>query len=357
MTVETTAIRLSNIQALRAVAALLVVAIHIQANELRASADPLLSPWLYHGVAGVDLFFVISGFIMVHVTRGRFGKGRKALEFLYHRALRVYPPVWLFTALAVLGFYAQGTLSDWLSRSGLVESFLLIPQRADPLLGVSWTLIHELYFYAVFAVFLLFPQRLLPFALAAWAGVVAIGLALGVGPDSNPWLALIFHPHTYEFIAGAFAGLVFHHKRLPFPGWITGIGILVFIGGAIVLGLRGPDDYPDFWGRVLAFGPGATLIVLGLAGLESRKSWVSPRWLQRVGDWSYSLYLSHILVIAALAHAWMRFAAPGPLDNIVMIIAMIMAPLFVAAAAYHLYERPTLQIGKAWGRRLFAAPS
>ncbi|WP_420431333.1 acyltransferase family protein [Hyphobacterium sp.] len=357
MTVESTAIRLANIQALRAIAALLVVAIHVQANELRASADPLLSPWLYHGVAGVDLFFVISGFIMVHVTRGRFGKGSAALEFLYHRALRVYPPVWLFTALAVLGFYAQGTLADWLSRSGLVESFLLIPQRADPLLGVSWTLIHELYFYAIFSCFLLLPQNRLPLALALWSAGIAAGLAFGIGPDSNPWLKLVFHPHTFEFIAGAFAGLLFHHGHYRRPALIAGIGVALFLAGAWVLGLRGPENYPAFWGRVLAFGPGATLIVLGMAGLELQKKMTPTRWLQHVGDWSYSLYLSHILVIAALAHLWAPFARPGPVDNVIMIIAMVALPLIVSAAAYRFYERPTLQLGKKWGRRLFKAPS
>tara|TARA_R110002073_G_scaffold29006_2_gene91560 strand:+ start:7473 stop:8600 length:1128 start_codon:yes stop_codon:yes gene_type:complete len=341
--------RIDNIQALRALAALLVVVIHIQANELRAAGDPFLSGWLYHGVAGVDLFFVISGFIMVHVTRGRFADTRNALRFWFDRALRVYPPVWLFTALAIVGFYVQGTQEFWFSQSGVVESFLLIPQSNPPLLGVSWTLIHELYFYLVFGLFLLVRERFLPLGLGLWALIVAAGLALGIDSTSNPWLAVAFHPHTYEFLLGAAAALILHRGWYRFPWLIAALGLAAFLTGAIFLGLRGPDDYPAWWGRVLAFGPASALLVLGMAALERDQGVRAPVWARRIGDWSYSLYLSHLLIIAALAHIWTRFARPGLADNVVFITLMLVLPVLFAALAYTMFERPTLRAGKRLG--------
>ena len=338
--------RLANIQALRALAALMVVEIHIQANELRASTDPLLSPWLYHGIAGVDLFFVISGFIMVHVTHGRFGEARQAARFWFDRAVRVYPPVWLFTALAVLGFYLQGSLNDWLDQSGLIQSFLLIPQNNEPLLGVSWTLIHELYFYLVFGLFLFGSERLLPVWLAVWAIAVTIGLAAGIRADSNPWLTVIFHPHTYEFLMGAGVAILFRKGWYRAPLFIAAAGVIVFGLSLWWLGIRGPVGYPAFFGRVFAFGPPAALLVLGFAGLEKAGLFSAPRWMQTLGDWSYSLYLSHLLVIAALAHIWTRFSREGPLDNIVMIGVMLITPVVFSGIAYHLYEKPTLVLGR-----------
>ncbi|MEE2567495.1 acyltransferase family protein [Hyphobacterium marinum] len=344
--------RIDNIQALRALAALLVVVIHIQANELRAAGDPLLSGWLYHGVAGVDLFFVISGFIMVYVTRGRFAETRNALRFWFDRAVRVYPPVWLFTALAIAGFYAQGTQDFWFSQSGVVESFLLIPQHNPPLLGVSWTLLHELYFYLVFGLFLLPRERFLPVGLGLWALIVAAGLALGIDSTSNPWLAVAFHPHTYEFLLGAAAALVLYRGWYRFPWLITALGLAAFLTGAVVLGLRGPDDYPAWWGRVLAFGPASALLVLGMAALERDQGVRAPVWTRRIGDWSYSLYLSHLLIIAALAHIWTRFARPGIADNLVFITLMVIVPVVFAALAYTLFERPTLRAGKRLGDQI-----
>lgn len=343
--------RLANIQALRALAALMVVAIHLQANELRASTDPLLTPWLYHGVAGVDLFFVISGFIMVHVTHGRFGDIRQAARFWFDRAVRVYPPVWLFTALALLGFYFQGSLSEWLGQSGLIQSFLLIPQESEPLLGVSWTLIHELYFYLVFGLFLFTSERWLPVWLAIWALIVTIGLAAGIRADSNPWLVVIFHPHTYEFLMGAGVALLFRRGWYRGPIFIAALGVIAFGLGLWWLGLRGPVGYPAFFGRVFAFGPPAALLVLGFAGLEKAGQFTAPRWMQTLGNWSYSLYLSHLLVIAALAHIWMRFSREGALDNIVMIIVMLTASVIFAGLAYQLYEKPTLWLGRQFANR------
>src|SRR6185436_2658128 len=83
--------RLANIQALRAVAVLLVVAVHMFANEQRAAGDPILPAWFYHGVSGVDLFFVISGFIMFWISRDQHGRAEAAGSFLFARAARIFP--------------------------------------------------------------------------------------------------------------------------------------------------------------------------------------------------------------------------------------------------------------------------
>ncbi|WP_421792456.1 acyltransferase family protein [Hyphobacterium sp.] len=337
--------RLGSIQALRAIAALMVVAIHIQANELRLG-DPVLSPWLYHGVAGVDLFFVISGFIMVHVTRGRFDTAGQPQRFLWDRLWRIYPPALLFTFLTLMALMAAGTVGDWLPQTDLLASFLLLPQEGEPLLGVAWTLTHELYFYLVFCALLVLKERWLPIGLTVWGSLIAIGLASGISRESGPWLVVAFHPHTYEFIFGAFAGLAYHRGWIRIPALILAAGIAALMAGALWIGLRTPENYPLFWGRVLAFGPASVLIVAGIAGLEQRGQLRFPDWSQRIGDWSYSLYLSHVLVIVTLTHLWLPRAMPGPIDNLALIFAMLAGSLIVSALAYYVYERPALALGK-----------
>ncbi|MEE2525851.1 acyltransferase [Hyphobacterium sp. HN65] len=346
--------RLANIQSLRALAALMVVAIHIHANEVRVAGEPLLSPWFYHGVAGVDLFFVISGFIMVHVTRNRDHSFGGIAHFWFDRVWRIYPPAILFTLLTLIALSIRGTLDDWLSQTSLISSFLLLPQQNHPLLGVAWTLVHELYFYLVFGALLLLGQRWLPLALLFWGALIGLGLTIGVAPAANPWVQVAFHPHTFEFIAGAFAALAFHRGWVRFPVVITMLGVVAWIAGALWIGEPAFEGYPAYWGRVLAFGPASVLLVLGLAGLERQERLVLPAWSQVIGDWSYSLYLSHVLVIVTLTHLWMRFAMPGPADNLLMIGLMTGLALGFSAIAYNVFERPVLKFSKRLGRKLFA---
>ena len=344
--------KLHNIQALRAIAVFLVMAIHMQVNELRASSDPLLSQWLYHGVSGVDVFFVISGFIMVWITRGRFGGLQRITDFLFSRATRIYPPAWIWTTVAIVAYAAAGNLAERIELHGLWPSYLLYPTDEPPLLGVSWTLIHELYFYLVFSLFLLGRETLLPVWLALWAGIVVAAKLSGLGGE-NPWALLVFHPLTLEFIAGAGAALILTRWRPPLPWLIFLAGVLAMAIGWIMLGERGPRRYPDEWGRVLAFGPGALLMVAGAAAMDLTGRFRPPALLTRIGDWSYTLYLSHLLVIATLAHGWMRFAADGVWDNLIMLSAMAILPLFVAAIAYYTIEKPVNDVAHRLRKRWF----
>ncbi len=348
--------RLSNIQALRALAVALVMAVHIQVNEARAAGDPVLPGWLYHGVSGVDLFFVISGFIMVYITRGQHGRASSVGGFLFARAARIYPPVWLFTTLAIAGFLVQGTFAEWTRDHSLPFSYLLFPHEQPPLLGVSWTIIHELYFYLVFALLLFLPASFLPFGLILWGAVVGVGEWLK-WDAINPWTRVALHPLTFEFLAGAFAALALTRGKPVLPWLALVLGVAAFIAGAFWLGLRDETTYPQGWGRVIAFGPGAALIVYGAAGLEFASSLRAPKWLAALGDWSYSLYLSHLLVIAALAHLWMRFAQPGLADNIAVIAAMIVTPILVAAIAYFGFEKPVVRAAHKARAKLFGRPT
>ena len=161
--------KLQWIQALRAIAASLVLIAHLGQEEADAFAAGLAPAWTLAGVSGVDLFFVISGFVMVYVTRGTtHGAPAIAGRFLYSRAARIYPPYWLFTALAIAGYFIFDGLSRSLGELDLVRDILLIPGEEPPVLLVGWTLIHEMYFYIVFTGLLLLPRRFLPALVTVW---------------------------------------------------------------------------------------------------------------------------------------------------------------------------------------------
>lgn len=354
---------IKSIQALRAIAALSVLLAHAAQIEDRFLTEPILPPQAFYGVSGVDLFFVISGFVMVHVTGATDRAGLRQIgAFLYARITRIYPPYWLFSILAV-GAYALQPAEAYRSLGdvSLIASFLLWPTQQLPVLSVGWTLIHEMYFYLVFALALAAPRQWLPGLMLAWLALVSLGTGLGAH-DAGPMMALISHPMTAEFILGALIGLFIQplSRRTPaFLAWaLIALGLAGFAAGCAHFGLRpapagGLVALPDLgWGRVLFWGLPGALILYGAVCLELSGRLTIPRGLMALGDWSYALYLCHLLVVTALGVLWARFAPDlGWFDNLALVGAMFGASIAVAALAFHGFERPLLKATKKLGRR------
>jgi exopolysaccharide production protein ExoZ len=227
------------------------------------------------GAAGVDLFFVISGFIMATCTGGR-----TAREFLADRAWRIYP-LWLIAVLPWL--FMEPT-----SPLGIVRSLTLWPVYSHnyvvPALGVGWTLSFELLFYAGFAV-----------ALASRASVplMIFGLCLVLGLTTNNLLLwFVGSPLTFEFLLGvAIARLP---TRETFGAAAAAVGLIFFavvtatyfdqsFGGGALL-------------RVICWGIPAAMLVYGLRALEPRLSGRVFDLPVLIGNASYSIYLFHQLV-------------------------------------------------------------
>ncbi|MGZ8144984.1 MAG: acyltransferase family protein, partial [Methylosarcina sp.] len=158
--------RWQSVQTLRGIAVLGIVGFHAMAIEKKYSGgDRLLPDFFRLGQSGVDLFFVISGFVIMSVTRGRFGCPRETLRFLWGRLTRIYPAYWFYFFLTAAIFFIR---PGWVNTSQgrhpeFISSFFLLPADRLPLVMVAWTLIHELWFYLVFSVLLtLNERRLLP---------------------------------------------------------------------------------------------------------------------------------------------------------------------------------------------------
>jgi len=177
----------------------------LQVEEfIRADRD-----WQVYGWMGVDMFFIISGFIMVWVTAAVAGGTRAAGQFLAHRAIRKYPLWFACAALVGMFFYlVDGVPASIYAVSKeeawpfFIRSFFLIPQEMKPVIDVGWTLIHELFFYLIFALILALGLRSkLAIGIAVWGVVTAAGLHLGLGKHS-PVLDVIFNPLSFLFMGG-----------------------------------------------------------------------------------------------------------------------------------------------------------
>ena len=335
-----------NIQALRGVAAMMVLFAHLQGHSNQASLAqaPGASFWNI-GHAGVDLFFIISGFVMATATAGTFTRSGEPWRFLQRRVLRIYPLYWLFTLIVLPIYLFWPQLIHSAVRAEHVSiwrALLLIPQSCAPLIAQAWTLIHEMYFYIIFAMLLNFQERYLSRALLLWAAVIAgVGATHNFGlqaVSTHPVEKLIFNPLTLEFITGCCIARLTHNRNVR-----GGIGLLII--GCALLVLNGPAimDLHASWERVVRFGIPAGLVVIGVIGIE-QQGLIAPRWMQYLGDASYSIYLIQGLVFAGIALMFHRLLPQIPSHGMVIMAVMLPCAILAGLCCFQFIEKYLISV-------------
>jgi exopolysaccharide production protein ExoZ len=338
-----------SLQALRGLAALGVVLFHLLPFEAKyLPGGSIVPPGFSAGRAGVDLFFVLSGFLAVLTTRGRAGAGA-AQRFLLHRVTRIYPTYWFYCIPLVLAEIASPGGLIGQHRPDVVASLLLIANAAPPLLLVAWTLEFEIYFYLVFA--LLVCARLSPrervLALLAWGGIVAIAHGLLAPTRGQAVLDAVLSPLVFEFLAGCAAAYLCAGIPRAMTAVAGSMGCAVLAIGLVwseaLFGLP--------WLRVAVFGSGAALLLIGCFGADAFMRRALPGVVVRIGDASYSLYLSHLFTIGAVGHVMSRlppsarlFATPA--FHVVALCIAVLATLLVAELSYRWVECPLLRVSR-----------
>ncbi|WP_411886113.1 acyltransferase family protein [Polaromonas sp. YR568] len=344
----------TGVQILRFAAAMLVVVMHItQAISIHITgAGP--SHYWGAGSAGVDIFFVISGFVMAMSTSSlpaggpaRSSQLGAAWVFMRRRLLRIAPLYWFYTLLKVALLLAMPALAarSSVEPGHLAASLFFIPAISpwglvQPTLPVGWTLNFEMLFYAVFAAAIALGAPRIRFCLAAFGVVFLAGYFL---PDST---ALNFYAQTivFEFILG----VCIAHAYLRFRRAAPLAGLIVMAAGALFM--FAPD-----WGhtadRFATWGCGAALVVLGAVWLEpwTLRAPLASR-LSFLGDASYSIYLSHTFVVPAGVQALKRL---GVQDSLAIVLAVGLAVVVAGCLSYVWLERPMTAFFK---RALFGAP-
>ena len=332
------------IQYLRGIAAMMVVWFH--AAEQLPGVKALIPNTF--GNSGVDLFFVISGFIMVVTTTGA---TISPVEFMRRRIIRVVPLYWLLT-LAMVGaaLMAPGLFRTLIvTPVTLVESLLFVPHYSNsfpamawPLLVPGWTLNFEMFFYLVFALSLALPSRWRMVSLAlAFAALVSAGLLFGPF-DSAParvYTSLIM----LEFVAGAAIGRWWLRHGAEPPRVVS--VVLVVLGFGLLLA-RDADPLGT-WTQMI----GAVMVVFGALNSTFAKWHLSL--LRALGDSSYSLYLTHLFALGALRAVWAHvFGESIDMGSIAafMLIGLV-ACAIVGYATWRWIETPLTRRLQRIGRR------
>lgn len=326
-----------SVQILRAVAAGAVVLTHAQTWLSLKTGSPDALPVLHFlGSFAVDLFFVISGFIMVYTSEPLFGRPEGPKNFFMHRLVRIVPFYWIVTAAYVAMSLAFPQFGRSYGLDFIAASFLFIPMHnADgdvmPIVGHGWTLNYEMQFYALFALAVLAPRRIAVASVSvALAAMVVIGQH--VAPTSTV-LAFWTGPVIMQFVYGMLIGLVYREGlRLPKLLAVA----LILAGCALMFGVRASSvEVPPLVTTlsVILIMSGATFGDFALKG---------PVWgaFAIIGDASYSMYLLHsapIRAALALSHRTSLDFASAPW---LYVGFSLVGAIVLGIAAYYACERP-----------------
>lgn len=344
-----------SVQVLRGLAAMLVVLLHSMESARDHIGSKLV---LYSGAAGVDIFFAISGFIMVVTTAHSWGAPGAGAAFIKRRLIRLVPLYWIATTFRLLLLISLPHLVR-LTKLHLwhtVASFLFIPawnfeHLPVPVLPVGWTLSYELFFYVLFAVGLVLSDRPIRWA----TGLLLLSIAIGYfrGPS---WGAptVILNSVLLEFIFGmaiGYATLSGFRVNAIFAKALFVVSLLALL--VTDIGRAGSPP------RVIVWGIPAAFILLASVSLEERVREPFAGLPTTLGDASYAIYLFHIFTIEGVWVVLDKLRLTPRLGAVIPILICTALSAFVGVYVHYYIERPSTDFlrSKLRSRRLRQAPS
>lgn len=346
--------RYDGLQVLRGVAVLLVIWTHV-----KHSADFSHLAWIdnHAGNVGVDVFFVISGFVIsISAQRLDFA----AAPFLLNRFARIAPLFWLTSLpLVLIALFKHGSAA----LHGAATTFTFLPlfdfgAFTPPTNNFGWTLCFEFWFYLAYALML---NR---FGRHAWLGLL-IGFVLGTAlvyfcyAGSYYLPVFLFGPMVYEFLAGV---LIYRlRERIGVRSALAALVCALGFGACILSGRVAFGDYMgDYaagFARVFYWGGFGMALVTACVGLDNWRRLAWPRWALLLGDCSYSIYLLQAYALWAAIHLGRSLQLPAWLTG----SAFVALCLVLGIAASRLIEGRVTRLVRRrlgdWLARRRAAPA
>jgi exopolysaccharide production protein ExoZ len=331
---------LVHIQILRFVAAVSVIAFHALGVALDGHKVPesVISFVLSYGGRGVDLFFVISGFIIFYATHG---SSLTPAEFLRRRVERIVPLYFVVIfAVTMLAFTLPATFDtpNWYTPRHILKSlaFVAFTDGEMPVVYVGWSLEYEMYFYLAAALLMAATRDPWRNIVVIFSALAVVGRIPGVEAALGNY-AFFVDPLILEFVLGVIVGRVFVTGRLDWPPLVA--------AACAVAAVLATDPTQ----RVIVSGVPSALLVMAAAFLSRRRT--NPSWperaLARLGDASYSIYLAQVETVTLVGAA-----VAGLIPSIPPLLLLTVTSIVVVAFGLLLniaVERPLLRFSRRLG--------
>lgn len=315
--------KLVGVQYLRGFAAIAVLLYHV--------GDQYKIPFEI-GAAGVDIFFVISGFIIWSTTSGA---QTSMPDYFWKRLTRVLPLYWIVLGVTFASVNAKPAFffNHDASLENFFRSLVLLPRLKDgafhPVVVQGWTLSYEMFFYCLLGVLMAVGLRWrLIGTCATLLAFVGVGQVLDLG-----YVGAFAAPIVLEFVAGVL--IAYFAGRLQFSLSATVAALLLAL-----VGFAASQTLIADWPRVLKWGVPAALLVIAAVGLEPWFRQHPVRVLVYFGDASYSIYLWHVWVGVVMTGVLLRLPIPAQLHPAIEAVTM----LLVSCLLYSAIERPLLAL-------------
>ena len=333
--------QIRSVQLLRAFAAVFVVLYH--STVLWHDKRPLEPSRVWeNGNSGVDLFFVISGFIMVLSSKRLREQTDGWSKFIWLRLVRIVPLYWLTTAIKLVLVMAIPTVALHTRANvwNALASFLFIPSHDAvgnivPILVVGWTLSFEMLFYLAFATAIYLS--LSPLIVVT---PVMVGLALlsSLRQISWPAIFVLADPIVLEFVLGMLIGsLLLARQMRQVPRLVAVLVGVLGLATLVLLPTHGP------WERVLVWGIAAAATLWAALAIESWAGSAVPKSLIAIGEASYSLYLMHGFVLPVVGAIIVKVHLPPLAEGVALILASLVASIILSLLVYRYVELPMTQ--------------
>ncbi|MDZ4730780.1 MAG: acyltransferase [Xanthomonadales bacterium] len=342
-----------NIQMLRALAAVMVVFYHLGPHYQHAGGAfgslIALAQW---GFFGVDIFFVISGFVISYTVFPKDRDVATAGIYFRHRFSRIYLGYWPFAliALFILPLHAPENLWQVSALRTLTLSSADLSVLALP---VAWSLAYELYFYAIFGALYLCSNVVIKRSLLV-IFVLLLLRTLFIKLDADSNLYFWVSAYMLEFFYGV---MLYLYRELLTQRRMLAPAVAMLIAGFVLAA----GQTADHDARALYLGISAAAMVMLALQLEANRIFISPAWLVKLGDSSYALYLSHLFVITAFYQWGWRddLAAQSPFMIEAGFLAVLLYIVFLAHFWYRRVERPLYlwAIGRKKGDKAATTPA
>ncbi|NGM81187.1 acyltransferase [Paenibacillus sp. 7124] len=338
--------RLYSLQSLRGIAALLVLLHHTTLNASQNLGYKYLGGVFRFGNLGVDLFFILSGFLMFSIHSSDIGQKKKFLPFIKKRFVRVYPIYWFVTLIIIPLFFLFPSFGEGYERniSVIIKSLLLIPQGHDPILGVGWSLVYEVYFYLLFALMIILGKRVSNVILFLW---VAISVVLMTFPAKGYLFNFLFNPIIFEFLMGCLAAFILTKVRFKHPLLIFSLGVVLLLTSVWFLYSNSQVLDREGLSRVLLYGVPSLFILLGMVSMDTQGKIKNLKILTYLGDASYSIYLVHTLVLSLTSKVFMRLSVYETLSLPVATTLCVLISVLAGFIFHSLFERPLLNFSRS----------